>query len=446
MTETVPVYTHRHWAKSDRADPERIHLLEHHFADVGACFEALLELPTILSRLTATTELESLHDATMARLCVLAALHDIGKVNVGFQTQIWRNNHLNGKRRPIRAGHTSDVVPVLGDSDSETADWFFDALGWDEMVAWDDANGLTASGLLVATLSHHGEPLNIHDYRSANPAVWRSFGELDPIACVRRIGKLVRNWFPAAFDSGGPPLPSRPQFQHLFLGLCTLADWIGSDEKHFPYEDEPDDAYMRKARHRARAAVYEIGLNISAQRQVFVEVPDFSTLFDIPHAANAIQRAAAWDVPLDETVVIVESETGSGKTEAALWRFARMYDAGLVDGMYFALPTRAAASQIHNRVNRFVSNLFPSHKQEPVLAVPGYIQAGDFSGQHLQGYEVWWDTHRKQRVHPVETLRRLRIHLVVHHVQISGQTLITYEHRQPVLPERRAQYGAVPGI
>jgi len=394
LTETAPVYTYRHWAKSDRADPERIHLLEHHLADVGACFEALLEQPTILSRLTATTELESLHDATKARLCVLAALHDIGKVNVGFQTQIWQAQDLQGKRKPRRAGHTADIVPVLRGIDQDTSDWFLNSIGWYEHTAnWDGDGGNTASALFAAAMSHHGEPLDLHDSRAANPAVWRSFGELDPQACVRRIGKLVREWFPDAFDHDAPPLPSSPHFQHMFLGLCTLADWIGSDEEHFPYEDEPDGAYMRKARHRARAAVYEIGLDTSAQRQVFGEVPDFSTLFDIPHAPNAIQSAAAWGVPLDETVVIVESETGSGKTEAALWRFAHMYDAGLVDGMYFALPTRAAASQIHNRVNQFVSNLFPSHKPEPVLAVPGYIQAGDFTGKHLQGYEVWWDTH-----------------------------------------------------
>ena len=161
---------------------------------------------------------------------------------------------------------------------------------------------------------------------------------------------------------------------------------------HFPFQDEPDDAYMHKARRQARAAVSEVGLDVSAQRRAFETIPEFSTLFDIPHAPNAIQQAAQ-DIPLDERVVIIESETGSGKTEAALWRFARMYDEKLVDGVYFALPTRAAATQIHGRVNRFVSKLFQEHKLEPVLAVPGYIQAGDFSGEHLQGYEVWWDTH-----------------------------------------------------
>ena len=43
--------------------------------------------------------------------------------------------------------------------------------------------------------------------------------------------------------------------------------------------------------------------------------------------------------------MIIESETGSGKTEAALWRFARMYEAGLVDGLSRARPGGARVSQ-----------------------------------------------------------------------------------------------------
>ena len=71
-----------------------------------------------------------------------------------------------------------------------------------------------------------------------------------------------------------------------------------------------------------------------------------------------------------------------------------MYQDGLVDGLYFALPTRSAASQLHQRVNRFISNLFPDGpKPEPVLAVPGYLKAGDFTGQHLSRYEVCWEDH-----------------------------------------------------
>ena len=177
----------------------------------------------------------------------------------------------------------------------------------------------------------------------------------------------------------------------MFLGLCTLADWIGSNEAWFPFCDVPGEGYLDVARQSARRAVAEIGLDISGQRGTLPGgLPSFPRLFGFD--PNAIQQAAALDTPLYEQLVVVESETGSGKTEAALWRFARMYERGLVDGLYFALPTRAAATQLHGRVTRFVNQMFPgSCPPEPVLAVPGYLRAGDITGRHLQDYVVWWD-------------------------------------------------------
>ena len=375
--EDTPAYTRLFWAKADRQAPERIHLLEHHLADVGACFEALLAQPIISQRLARTADLDHLDDATAARLAVFAALHDIGKVNVGFQARIWRAADLAGKRRPQRTGHTADLKPVLVPEDAraaETADWFFKALGWDDVLGWDATGGETACALFVAALSHHGKPLDLHSDRQLNPPVWRAFGELDPRRCVERIGKLVRQWFPAAFDPDAPPLPSAPAFQHMFLGLCNWADWLGSNERWFPYVGERRDGYFESAQRQAKQAIAAIGLDLLGQRHGFAGVPGFGELFDIAGAPtpNAIQETAAQDTPLDRQLVIIESETGSGKTEAALWRFAKMYERGLVDGLYFALPTRAAAVQIHGRVRRFIGKLLPEHRLSVVLAVPGY--------------------------------------------------------------------------
>ncbi len=398
MLERKKAYTCHFWGKSGRQNPERIHLLEHHLADVGACFEALLRQPLIRQSLAHTAGWDDIDDATLARLCVFAALHDIGKVNIGFQTQIWRReDHPNGARPPGRAGHTVDLMPVLNGNDATTSEWFCDSLGWwwDATEIWDDRGGETVCGLLVATLSHHGRPLQLDDGRSEFPQLWRRFGELDPQEHVSRIGSLVQEWFPSAFVAGGPALPSASVFQHHFLGLCNLADWIGSNELWFPYVDEPRDDYMAIARDRAGRAIGSIGLDLATQRQSAAQtgVPDLAGLFPHIIEPNAIQEAA-YRTPLDERLVIVESETGSGKTEAALWRFARLYEAGLVDGLYFALPTRAAAKQIFDRVNRFVANMFPEDGQpEPVLAVPGYLRSGDVHGQRLHDYQVWWDNH-----------------------------------------------------
>ena len=391
-TDRAPAYISRHWAKSDRQDRRRIHLLEHHLADVGACFEALLAQPTIRRRLAHTAGLDDLDHVTTARLAVFAALHDIGKVNVGFQTQIWGDeDRPPGEPKPHRAGHTLDLTPILTADDASTSKWFFDAIGWDELWQWDSDEGCTASALFVAGLSHHGAPLQLEGARHPNPRIWRPYGQLDPRRSVERIGMLVRQWFPDAFSSEARSLPPAPAFQHMFLGLCTLADWIGSDESHFEFCDEPRDDYFKYARIAAKNAISGIGLDISDQRYSFSELPAFSTLFGIGGSPNAIQRSAI-EVPLDEPVVIIESETGSGKTEAALWRFAHMYEEGLVDGLYFALPTRAAASQLHSRVEQFVKRMFNGPNTPLcVLAVPGYLRAGEAAGKLLPDFRVLWD-------------------------------------------------------
>ena len=383
-----PAYTRYHWAKSDRENPGRIHLLEHHLADVGACFEALMRQPTIRQRLATTGDLRDLSESLIARLSVFAALHDIGKVNMGFQTQIWRNSDLPDGRRLTAfygAGHYRELVPVLTDQDYTTAGWFFDALGWDDFLAWDHRDGETVCAMLVATLSHHGRPLQLEGGPSENPAIWRKFGDLKPEDCVKRVGKLLRRWFPAAFEQGGCPLPSAPAFQHMFLGLCNWADWIGSNEKWFPYVDASQGDYIRTARERAKQAVDAIGLNLSSQRYDFKGVPEFRNLFGIDDSPNAIQKAAH-EEPLNQKLVIIESETGSGKTEAALWRFAHMYKKGLVDGLYFALPTRSAAVQIHERVKCFIRNLFPQSALPVVRAEPDYEPGADAGRAEMREY------------------------------------------------------------
>ena len=90
-----------------------------------------LEQPTIRKRLAQAGGRDDLDAATIARLSLFAALHDIGKLNTGFQAQIWRSADLpQGRRKPGRAGHTLDLTPVLNGGDRETGEWFFDALGW----------------------------------------------------------------------------------------------------------------------------------------------------------------------------------------------------------------------------------------------------------------------------------------------------------------------------
>ncbi|MBX6376089.1 MAG: hypothetical protein IRZ13_17915 [Acetobacteraceae bacterium] len=96
---------------------------------------------------------------------------------------------------------------------------------------------------------------------------------------------------------------------------------------------------------------------------------------------------------------MLEAETGSGKTEAALARFLRLFHAGVVDGLYFALPTRTAAVQIHRRVTQAIARAFARSDSPPpvVLAVPGYLSVDDHVGQRLAPFDVLWAEDDRER-------------------------------------------------
>ncbi len=232
--------------------------------------------------------------------------------DAGFQTQIWLPADLTGEPLIHCTGHTLDLTPVLTEADASAAAWFFEALGWSEAnAAWDDRDGEVASDLLIATLSHHGLPLQLKGVRAPNPVLWRAFKDLEPAHAGRGIGDKMRHCFLAAWNTSAPPLPDAPAFQHLFLELCTLADWLGSNELWFPFNDDPDADYIAIARERAQRAVTAASLDIEAQWRAAAAagaLPTFTELFGISGATpNAIQSQAAVATALDEPLVVIEN-------------------------------------------------------------------------------------------------------------------------------------------
>ena len=286
-------------------------------------------------------------------------------------------------------------MQLLNGNDSENQKRFMDAIPWlnDAMELWDQNSGNTVCSFIIAMLSHHGKPEKLNNGHAPRTDHWHDDqpnGRPQPFDKIREIAFQIQDWFPEAFQQEGTTLPNNPEFQHHFLGLLMLADWIGSDTRWFPFQPEPDKDYINTARHRAQQAIETIG--IDTRKQTMPEDP--ATLAMIaakPNTEpNAIQHAIT-QLDTDLLVVILESETGSGKTESALLRFQQMKRAGRVDGIYFALPTRAAATQIHNRVAKAIEHIMPNAGIEPVLAVPGYIRAGHHDGTTLEHYRVHWE-------------------------------------------------------
>ena len=119
------------------------------------------------------------------------------------------------------------------------------------------------------------------------------------------------------------------------------------------------------------------------------------------------------DTPVDRNLLILEAETGSGKTEAAFLRFRTLFEAGAVDALYFAVPTRAAATQLHARIDKAARRLL---RVEAVLALPGYHKAGEAEGRPMPQWRVEWDDDpdqaRRDARWAAETPRRYLASLV----------------------------------
>lgn len=364
------------WAKTNALTGD-FHHLAHHCADVAACFECIVSLPTFRARIERVIN-GALTPTVMERLAVLAFLHDVGKLHPGFQARGWPEGSWHGPRN----GHVPQGAAIFSEYELEP---LANHLGLEELNRWGaDEN------LLYAVLAHHGRPF-VPDGKSGKrwEAVRTPTLHYDPLTAAAEIGSMMRSWFPVAFSDDPQTLPCTAPFHHLLSGLVSLADWIGSDTRFFPFVRELDLDYMWKARGDAHRVVERIGLDVSHLQAAIAGHTGFTAATGFSKAN--VQQELVGSTPLSEQLLILEAETGSGKTEAAFWRFAQLLEAGLVDSLYFALPTRSAAVQLHGRVNSMLKHLFGKQAPEAVLAVPGYLRVGEATGEPLPDWIVRWD-------------------------------------------------------
>ncbi len=345
-----------------------------HSADVAAVVAALLEQPTINHRLAFAAGRKVLDTVICARLTALSFLHDIGKANRGFRRRVDTKAPTVGHIDQLAWVFNSDLAgrlsAVLGIERTDT--WFASE---DALELWD------------TVFAHHGRPWSA-DPANAAPYWMPDASGSDPIAELAPMRAALDAWFAPAF-AAGLPLPEAPAFHHAFAGLLMLADWLGSDTRFFPFAHGAVTDRMLHAGPAARKALRDVGLAVDERRQtVRRRSLGFADLF-----AGARPRPMQHDAILPTAnCLVLEAETGSGKTEAALWRFQHLFSTGAVDGLYFALPTRVAASQMFARVRQFRDALFPpDDRPVVVLAVPGQVGADDAQGHMLPGFTFEWN-------------------------------------------------------
>ena len=235
---------HDFWGKLDR-NGGRVswHPLIDHCADVAACFQALLRQPVIRKRFARLGHIDDLSATQRAHLGYLAALHDLGKYNIGFQNKAYPN------RRPT-AGHVREPLALFGSGD-ESANRLSLAIRFDELCSW-GMEPETFGELLVTALAHHGKPEQLG--LPARADIWQAAGGLNPFEGIADLAENARHWFPEAFQrQNSDVLPKEPPFQHAFSGLLTLADWLGSDTNFFPFSNDGEtDRFVSSQRRGIR--------------------------------------------------------------------------------------------------------------------------------------------------------------------------------------------------
>ena len=309
------------WAKTTKDGLPGISVRDH-CLNVGCVAEALIDaLPAAVRMLLPPGA------------ATLAALHDVGKITLGFQAKCpqW----LKGDGLP----KFSPGEVALSVSDHALVSQVF------------LQRALNPVGCLwaVAVGAHHGRP------KGRNARIPASMLEAVAGWAEAHRGKLAQELstqFGALPDA--PPDPRfTPHYSDLWLlaGLITVADWIGSNETWFP----PDRGLpFVAARQQALAALAQIGWPGGR-----LKATDFAAAFasDVSNGftPNAVQQAVA-TAGCTAGVLIVEGPMGCGKTEAALFAAQQLIASGSNHGIYFALPTQVTSNRIHKRIGAFLCN------------------------------------------------------------------------------------------
>ena len=347
------------WGKAQPHQSEgrpQWHPLTQHSLDVAAVGETLLVRPDSPAR-NLVRLLGWPRETTIRIGCFLLAVHDIGKFARKFQAKVPERFpdcfNEDARKLPTRYDHGAGGLRLFDADPSIFLEHLPDSYVWRPLVC--------------AVVGHHGEPPNPTfdglvglrpDFGKAGLDAARSF-----IAETRGLFNVPEDFAPLDEERA-----SRASF--LLAGLAVLADWIGSNQDWFPYQEPVEDLrmYWEDARTRASAAVEQAGiLPARIGRRL-----SYGDLIGTKATASPMQEwASKTDLPSGPALFLVEDETGSGKTEAATMLAHRLMQSGQAAGLYVALPTMATANAMFDRLARVYRHLFAPDAEPSVALVHG---------------------------------------------------------------------------
>lgn len=375
MTERQkPVMYRLPWAKTDRRGQSHRHggpdwtPLPAHLFDTAAAAMQLWDRYLSLPLRTRLAQAFGGGDETLARAVIAfyAALHDLGKASPAFLNQFGRGRYATPRLRSARktwettaragglplpqdwadtwwARHehvTAAVLPPLTGCDCKPGDC-------------QDRTHRQLHAVAYSLAAHHGhipDADTVGKAHGATSAEWTPVHEQIVNAVAATTGVNLTQLINVV-------KPLRPAALIAFTGLVVLCDWIASDETRFTYRrtSDTDTTWWKTSQAETDAALNSLRLDRWHTADVSWEDLWPGTR-PRPFQADAMRIMPT----TGSALVIVESDTGSGKTRLALWCAHHLAVRNGYQGLYMAMPTRAATNQAAAEIEAFMNRAVQS--------------------------------------------------------------------------------------
>ena len=318
--------------------------LINHMLETGIVAECLTDTNGIyhpvLNRLSEITGCDS--DTLLTKIVFICAIHDIGKIHPTFQgrdeetLEILKQEGLNQVSFDTRFRHEQYGANI------------FDRLSVEDV---DIKNSDIISQ--VIRMHHQKEQkknsdidiIKIDDKENAKK--WRHV--------QNEIYDYIKNVF--RFDNLNlinKNISKSELFvvQNAILGIMITADWIASN--NYVFDNQPYKnigAFLESRKIQALKFLNNEGLI----RQQIPVMQDFKSTFGFNGrpVQNDVEKIVHKN---DIKCMLIESDCGSGKTEAALYAAAVLGNRSGLSGIYMGLPTGVSAEAIQDRVDEFLTS------------------------------------------------------------------------------------------
>jgi CRISPR-associated endonuclease/helicase Cas3 len=334
---------YKYWGKAEEPVETAHHLFPYHCLDVVAVANQWWKQSSTIRR-SFTQETGKTEKQTHAWVMFFIALHDFGKLDIRFQMKV-----------PELAKENYDgELP----KNSESKNYYHGEQGYTWLVRESASyfEGIERKpqrwlqNWFASTAGHHGQiPTNAEP----NPPAFvpEYIIEQDRIAreeWIRDLAKLFLH--PAGLKFDDVPTKEPPV---LLAGFCSVCDWLGSNTQYFRSQNtvQPLNEYFIERENKAHQVLQDFGLltEIKTNGGMNAIYPKYK-----PRNVQVLID----DLAVQQSLIIIEADTGSGKTEAALAYASRLLAQGLADSITFALPTQATANAMLERLENVADKIF----------------------------------------------------------------------------------------